>query len=350
VSSPYASESFFHQLLAKAVAAGASDVHLKVGQPPGARVRGDMIYFRVDKIRPDDTEAAARLILAGHPVLDKLSQLQEHDASYALPGQGRFRVNVYRQRGTLAIVMRSIPHEIPTFEQLGLPAACQALAEKDRGLVLVCGATGSGKSSTLAAMVGHINRSFLKHIITIEDPIEFLHQDDRSSVSQREVGLDTRSFAWALRAALRQNPDVVLVGEIRDTETMEIVLQAAETGHLVLSTLHTPDVARTMTRVLALSESPSETRYRLAQVIQGVVAQRLLPKKDASGLVLAAEVLVATGTVRDTIHRPEGNPPLKELMEQGVHPYGMQTFEMHVKQLLQAGVLTKEVARSAATF
>jgi twitching motility protein PilT len=351
VTTPYASEAFLQQLLGKALAASASDVHLKVGQPPGARVRGDMVYFRVDKIRPDDTEAVARIILAKQPgARDKLDELTEHDTSYSVSGLGRFRVNIYRQRGTLAVVMRSIPLTIPSFEELGVPAPAQTLAELDRGLVLVVGAAGNGKSSTLASMIGHINASFPKHVVTIEDPIEFLHEDNRASVSQREVGLDTDNFANALRAALRQDPDVILVGEIRDGETMEIALQAAETGHLVLSTAHTPDVARTINRLLSLARSPGEMRERLADCMQGVIAQRLLPRRDGSGVCLAAEVLVVTGTVRESLKRPEGNPPLKELMEKGVSPYGMQTFEMHLKQLVQQGLLDKAVARTAATF
>jgi twitching motility protein PilT len=251
--------------------------------------------------------------------------------------------------------MRAIPLIIPTFEDLGAPAACQTLCEKDRGLILVVGAAGNGKSSTLAAMIGHLNRTQALHIVTIEDPIEFLHNDVKSSVSQREIGLDTGSFSEALRAALRQDPDVILVGEIRDEITLDIALKASETGHLVMSTLHTPDVARTVGRMLALAPkgqpgSMDELRERIGDSLQGIVAQRLVPKADGDGQVLAAEVLVATGTVREAIKRPENSPPMKELMEKGVHPYNMQTFEMHLKQLVQAGLVDKEVARAASTF
>jgi twitching motility protein PilT len=268
---------------------------------------------------------------------------------------GRFRVNIYRQKGTLAIVMRAIPLAIPTFEQLGAPMACEGLAEKDRGLILVVGAAGNGKSSTLAAMIGHLNRTQALHIVTIEDPIEFLHADVKSSVSQREIGIDTSSFSDALRAALRQDPDVILVGEIRDEVTLDIALKASETGHLVVSTLHTPDVARTVGRMLALAPkgqpgSADELRERIGDSLQGIIAQRLVPRADGDGQALAAEVLVATGTVREAIKRPENNPPLKELMEKGVHPYGMQTFEMHLRQLVAAGIVDKEVARAASTF
>jgi twitching motility protein PilT len=349
---PFAAEAYLHQLLQKAMAAGARDIHLKVGQPPGARVRGSLVFFRVDKIRPADTEAAARHIVKEDKVLAELYKLREYDTSYSVAGVGRFRVNVYRQRGSLAIVMRVIPFSVPSLEKLGAPAACEALAEKDRGLVLCVGAAGNGKSSTLAAMIDHMNHATQRHIVTIEDPIEYLYEDDKCSISQREIGSDTYSFASALRAALRQDPDVIQVGEIRDAETMEIALKAAETGHLVISTLHTPDVTRTMNRIISLSSEadPEELRERLGDALQGIVAQRLLPRADGSGMVLAAEVLVSTGSVRESIKRPLGNPPLKELMESGQGMYGMQTFEMHIKQLIRDGLLDRDTGRAAIGF
>jgi twitching motility protein PilT len=351
VGSAYASQQYFHQLLGKAIAAKARDVHLKVGQPPGARVSGELVYFRLDPIRHEDTEAVAHHVIASPDVLRDLPALREYDTSYEAPGVGRFRVNVYRQRGTLAVVMRFIPFDVPTLEQLGAPKACVDLAMKDRGLVLCVGAAGNGKSSTLAAMIGHMNRNLSRHIVTIEDPIEFLHVDDRCSISQREIGHDTTSFASALRAALRQDPDVIQVGEIRDGETMEIALKAAETGHLVLSTLHTPDVFRTVNRMISLSEgNPDELRERIGDALQGIVAQRLVLRAGGQGMALAAEVLVATGSIRETIKRPLGNPPLKELMEGGTHPYGMQTFEMHLKALVREGVIDRETGRAAIGF
>jgi twitching motility protein PilT len=349
VQTPYASEQFLQQLLQKALAANASDIHVKVGQPPGARVRGDMVYFRVDKVKPEDTDALARLLLA-HRGIDDVTDLREFDTSYAAPGIGRFRVNVYRQRGSLAIVMRSIPLKIPNFDELGLPPAVRGLAELDRGLVLVVGASGNGKSTTLASMIGHINQTLPKHIVTIEDPIEFLHSDSRSGVSQREVGIDTDSFPRALRAALRQDPDVILVGEVRDEETLEITMQAAETGHLVFTTMHTPDVSRTVHRMLSLTKNPGELRERIGDALQGIVAQRLVPRRDGQGLVLAAEILVASGTAREAIKRPEQNPPLKDVMEKGVVPYGMQTFDMHLKQLAAAGVVSKDLVKRDGGF
>jgi twitching motility protein PilT len=351
MSSPYENEAFFHQLLAKAVSAGASDVHIKVGQPPGARVRGDMVYFRVDPIAPADAQAVARHLLKSMHRPPELEELREADTAYSVPKLGRFRVNIYRQRGSFAAVLRTIPSRVPTFEELGVAPACRELAHKARGLVLVVGAAGNGKSSTLASMVGYLNRTSPLHIVTIEDPIEFLHDDEKSSVSQREVGIDTPTFATALRAALRQDPDVILLGEIRDSETMEIALMAAETGHLVLSTLHTPDVYRTVHRMLSLATGDlKEVRERLADVLQGIVAQRLVPRKDGHGLVLVSEVLIVTGTVREALKRPEANPPLKDLIEKGQHPYGMQTFEMHMKHLVSQGIVDAETGRGAIGF
>jgi twitching motility protein PilT len=348
---PYASEQYLHQLLTKAIAAGARDVHLKVGQPPGARVRDALVYFRLDRIRPSDTEAVARLVIRDAEVRNDLDRITEYDTSYAIDTLGRFRVNIYRQRGSLAIVMRIIPAQVPTLEQLGAPQACYKLAEKDRGLVLVVGAAGNGKSTTIAAMIHHMNHSMSRHIVTIEDPIEYTHTDNRCSVSQREIGLDTKTFATALRAALRQDPDVIQVGEIRDRETMDIALKAAETGHLVLSTLHTADVARTINRVTALIEGDGdEVRGRLGDALQGIVAQRLLPRVDGNGVALAAEVLVTTGSVRETIKRPLGNPSLKELMEGGQAMYGMQTFEFALRELVRQGLVDREIARSAGAF
>jgi len=349
-ASPYENEAIFRQMLEKAVSAGASDIHFKVGQPPGARIKGDMVYFRASRITPADGEAVARHLLSRDPRAPELEHLREHDTAYEVP-EGRFRVNVYRQRGSFASVLRAIRGQIPTLEELGVAPACRELSEKTRGLVLVVGAAGSGKSSTLAAMIGHLNSSAALHIVTIEDPIEFLHEDDKSSVSQREVGFDTPTFASALRAALRQDPDVILVGEIRDAETMEIALMAAETGHLVLSTLHTPDVFRTVSRMLSLSTGdPKEVRERIADTLQGIVAQRLVVRRDGQGLVLASEVMVVTGTVRESIKRPEGNPPLKDLLEKGAHPYGMQTFEMHLKKMMAEGIIDRDAARAATGF
>jgi twitching motility protein PilT len=349
VTSAYADENFFRALLSKAIQGKARDVHLKVGQPPGARIRGDMIYFRTDKITPSDTLAVAKWVISKPEVLARLDDLKEYDTSYFADGIGRFRVNVYRQRGSLAVVMRIIPVEIPSVEALGLPIpVAYELAERDNGMVLVVGAAGNGKSTSIAAMIGHLNATRALHIVTIEDPIEFLHRDRLSSISQREVGLDTSSFAAALRAALRQDPDVVFVGEIRDDETMEIALRAAETGHLVLATLHTSDAARTISRMLALMHGdPVENRFRIASCLRGIIAQRLLRRADGDGVVLAAEVIVASQSVRESIRRPDNNPSLKSLMEKGAHPYGMQTFQMAVAALHGQGAIDDVTAADA---
>jgi len=351
VPNPFLSEEYLHQLLKKSVAAGASDIHLKVGQPPGARVRGTLVYFRLDRLTPEATTAVVGHLLSRRDPHLSLDRLTNYDCSYEMPGTARFRVNVYRQRGTLAIVMRVVPFQIPSLQDLSLPAVCQQFAEKERGLVLCVGAAGQGKSTTLAAMIDYLNHNAARHIITVEDPMEFLYADDRCAISQREIGLDTSSFAEALRAALRQDPDVIQVGEIRDSETMEIALKAAETGHLVLSTLHTPDVHRTVNRVISLVAGGSDdTRERFADALQGIVAQRLLPRADGAGVALATEILVGTGSVRETIKRPQGNPPLKEHMEQGASLYGMQTFEMSVSQLVREGIVEREVARGYLGF
>ena len=347
-TSPYADEAFFRQLLAKAVAAKASDVHLKVGQPPGARIRGDMIYFKTDRIMAADTEAIARIVVNDPHLREHPEEILEKDGSYAAQGIGRFRVNCYRQRGSLAVVMRHIPSDIPAMESLHLPAVARDLSEKPNGIVLLVGSTGSGKSTSIASMIGHLNATRAYHIVTIEDPIEFIHKDVCSSVSQREVGIDTASFPLALRAALRQDPDVIFLGEIRDEESMEIALKAAETGHLVMSTLHTPDAMRTVNRMLALMKGDmNENRLRIAGALQGVIAQRLLPRADGRGVVLAAEVLIASHAVKETIRRPENNPPLKALMEKGTHPYGMQTFQMVITEMMEKNIIDEVTMREA---
>ncbi len=345
---PYASEAYFHQLLQKSIKAGARDIHLKVGQPPGARVRGELVFFRLDPLTAKNTESVARHLIYEEDLMAQLGHLREYDSSYEVLGLGRFRVNIYRQRSTLAIVMRVVPEEVPSLEELGAPPVCAQLAERHRGLILCVGAAGNGKSSTLAAMVRHINVTAPKHIITIEDPVEFVHREELSSISQREIGVDTKSFADALRAALRQDPDVIQVGEIRDQTTMRIALEAAETGHLVLSTLHTPDVARTMNRVMSLMEGlGADVRERLGDAVCGIIAQRLLPRADGLGMALAAEVLVGTGSVKESVKRPTGNPSLKELMTQGADMYGMQTFEQAIRRLVQTGVVAPDVGKAA---
>jgi twitching motility protein PilT len=307
-----------------------------------------MIYFRTERIVPEDTQAVARLVVTQADVLARLDDLKEYDTSFQAANIGRFRVNVYRQRGNLAVVMRFIPTEIPPMDALGLPMpVARDLAERQNGMVLVVGAAGNGKSTSIASMVAHLNATRALHIVTVEDPIEFLHRDQMSSISQREIGLDTASFAAALRAALRQDPDVIFVGEIRDEETMDIALKAAETGHLVMATLHTSDAVRTVNRMLALMHGDvNENRVRIASCLQGIIAQRLLPRASG-GVVLASEVLVASQSVKESIRRPENNPSLKSLMEKGEHPYGMHTFALSIGRLLQEGRIDDATAAEA---
>jgi twitching motility protein PilT len=338
------------QILRTAVEGEASDVHFKAGEPVLVRVKGSLRTLGRGRLAPKDTEAVFLALCPTQLEQEDLTTLQERDFSFSVPGAGRFRVNAFRQRGSLALVVRVLPIQIPDFDELNLPPPLRRLADERRGMVLVTGATGAGKSSTLAAMLDHINKSRSAHVITVEDPIELLFQNQRSSIIQREVGTDTRSFAVALRAALRQDPDVIMIGEMRDTETIDIALKAAETGHMVLSTAHTTDAPKTVQRLLAAfppQEQPM-IRVRLADCIRGIVSQRLLPRRDGSGLVPAVEVMVATGAIRDCIRNPERAYYMSDLMAKGRN-YGMQTFDQDLLRLLRGGVISKDVAMSSAT-
>ncbi len=348
MTTPYASEAFLHQLLGKALSAGATDVHLKVGQPPGARVRGDLVYFRVEKIRPEDMEAAARVLLAGHDAADAAAGVRDKVFAYQATGLGRFRVTLYRQRGSIALVMRSVPLEIPTFAGLGLPAAVTTMVEAARGLVVVAGGSGQGKSTTIAAMVGHLNASYPRHVVTVEDPIEHLHEDQRGSVCQRAVGHDVASIAAGLHAALRQDPDVIVASDLAEADALDAALHAVETGHLVLAAVAAPDVPRAVGRLLALGRALPDVHARLASALLGVIAQRLVPKRDGAGVVLACELLSATAAVRDLL-RPPGDDAaaaLRHLMAKGAGA-DVQTFEAHLKALAAAGTIAKSAVQPA---
>jgi len=338
------------KILRAAVERGASDLHIKSGDVFRARIDGRLVPLTRQALTPEQTRSIALGLLPTEADRAKIDELTDHDCSWAAPGLGRFRVNIMRQRGALSIVMRLIPIDVPTLEGLRLPKALSYIAGAERGMVLVTGVTGSGKSSTMAAMIRHINERREKHIVTLENPIEFLHSDAKSSVTQREIGVDTDSFRTGLRAALRQDPDVILIGEMRDAETVDTGMKAAETGHLLVSTLHTPDAQSTILRVMAMfpPEEQQVVRLRLAESLHAVVSQRLLPKASGSGRVVAAEVMIVTAAIRDLI--TEGRVgEIRDFIEEGRTQYGMQTFDQHLADLVRSGDITYEVALEAAT-
>ncbi|MEW6600225.1 MAG: PilT/PilU family type 4a pilus ATPase [Nitrospirota bacterium] len=347
----------FKKVLTEGVQTKVSDIHLCVGSTWKYRVYGNITSLDLKPLTMPECQAIARHILLQSPSfseenVDKmLDTLQDRDCSYMLPGVSRFRVNICRQRGSFSIVLRVVPFSIPTPESLGLPPVIRDIAMEERGLILVTGVTGSGKSTSLAAMIHIINEMKPCKIVTIEDPIEYLHKEIKASIIQREVGLDTESFAIALRAALRQDPDVILVGEMRDTITIEIALKAAETGHLVLSTVHTTDAPKTIHRIISafdLSEQQA-VRLRMADALKAVISQRLLRRKDSSGRVAAVEIMRNTLTIKDCIENPEKTDFIKDYMKQGKDQYGMQTFDQHLMELFNQDIIDLETAKAAAT-
>jgi twitching motility protein PilT len=338
------------KILRAAVERGASDLHIKSGDVFRARIDGRLVPLTKQALTPEQTRAIAVGLLPTEADRARVDELTDHDCSWSAPGLGRFRVNIMRQRGTLGIVMRLVPIDVPTLEQLRLPPALAGIAGAERGMVLVTGVTGSGKSTSLAAMVRYINERAEKHIVTLENPIEFLHADARSSITQREIGVDTDSFRSGLRAALRQDPDVILIGELRDAETVDTAMKAAETGHLLFSTLHTPDAQSTILRVMAMfpPEEQQVVRLRLAESLHAVVSQRLLPRASGSGRVVAAEVMLVTAAIRDLI--ADGRVgEIRDFIAEGRTQYGMQTFDQHLEVLVRAGDVSYEVALGAAT-
>jgi twitching motility protein PilT len=329
--------------------AGGSDLHLKVGSPPAVRVRGLLTPLEgYDVLRPEDTEGMLRQIIPEN-LLGEFERDGEADFSHAVAGTGRFRVNAFRQRGSVSIVMRFIPFGVPKFEDLNLPEVIGRLAQEERGIVLVTGTTGSGKSTTLASMIDLVNRSMHKHIVTIEDPIEFLHRDDKSLLNQREVGTDTVSFSRALRRVLRQDPDIILIGEIRDSETAQIALSAAETGHLVLSTLHTVDATETINRVIDLfpPHERAQVRTMLAGTLKGIIGQRLIRTKDG-GRVAACEIMVTTGRIQDFIMDPAQTGQIQQAIAEGEY-YGMQTFDQALLKLVEEDRVEYQEALKASS-
>ena len=334
-----------NDLLKSAVESGASDLHIKVGSYPMMRVRGSLVPVNEDKrLAHEDVIAMSAAVLESKAHVEKFKDAQEVDLAYSVPGLGRFRVNVFQQRGTIGLVLRVIPTQIKTVDELGLPAILKSLAAEERGLILVTGTTGSGKSTTLAAMIDYINKTRKAHVMTVEDPIEFLHRDQLSIVNQREVSVDTRSFAFALRSALRQDPDVILVGEMRDFETIE-------TGHLVFSTLHTLDATETINRIIAVfpPHQQKQVRIQLASVLKGVISQRLMPSADGLSRVPAVEVMVSTAFIRDCIVDKDKTYLIHGAIAAGTSQYDMQTFDQSIFGLFSQGLVSYEEALRWAT-
>jgi twitching motility protein PilT len=341
----------FDKFLSAAIKAGASDVHLKAKSQPTLRVHGVLKEVKLEPISEGGMEAIVTHIFRKNDITLGLRDFKDYDTSYHIEGVGRFRVNILRAKGNFGIIMRIIPSNVPTLEDLGLPEVLKRLAHEERGCILVTGVTGSGKSTTLAAMINEINSNSRNHIVTIEDPIEFLHEDKLSRITQREVGVDTQSFALALRAAMRQDPDVILVGEMRDMETIDTGLKAAETGHLVFSTVHTTDAAKTIGRLIDVfpAEAQDGLRLRLSENLKGTISQRLLRKSDGAGRVVAMEIMVNTMSIAECIKTAERTHEMKEYIEKGRDPYGMMSFDQHLTELLGAGLISFETAKGAAT-
>ena len=333
-------------LLKMAVERKASDLHIKVGSPPVLRIDDKLVpLMELPRLGQDVVVGMAASIMSPKQ-REKFKERFEVDLAYSLPGLGRFRVNVFQQRGTVGLVLRVIPIKIQSISDLNLPPILEQMALESRGLVLVTGTTGSGKSSTLAAMIDYINSNRSGHIITIEDPIEFLHRDKQCLINQREIGVDTPSFSEALRSALRQDPDIILVGEMRDYETISTAILAAETGHLVMSTLHTLDATETINRIISVFPpfQQKQVRLQLAAVLKGILAQRLIPRADGKGRVPALEVCIATGTVRECIIDPDKTRRLTDVIGASTSQYGMQTFDQSLMSLYKRGLITYEEA------
>ena len=340
-----------NDLLKIAVERKASDLHLKVGAHPIIRVDGDLIALAdLKRLMQEDTIAMAFSIMSSRQK-EKFKNNFDIDIAYSVPGLGRFRCNIFQQRGTVGMVCRVIPARIQPVRELLLPPVVERICEETRGLILVTGTTGSGKSTSLAAMIDYINANRAEHIMTVEDPVEFLHRDKKSIVNQRELEVDTRSFSSALRAALRQDPDVILVGEMRDFETVETALVAAETGHLVLSTLHTMDATETVNRVISVfpPHQQKQIRLQLAAVLKAVISQRLLPRADGLGRVPAVEILISTNYIRDCIENKDKTKYIHDAIKSGTSQYGMQTFDQSLYQLYKAGLITLEEAIRRST-
>ena len=338
------------QLLLKAFKVGASDIHLRVKAPPVLRIDGKIVRLDLAPLDASDIEEYVKQILPTEKKKE-LPFLKNVDLAYSLPGVCRFRVNIFRQRGTFAIVMRTIPVRVPEIDELNLPPVLKKIALYQRGLVLVTGTTGSGKSTTLAAMLNELNKRDSRVVITIEDPIEYLHSDKKCLFYQREIGDDADDFFTALRAALREDPDVILVGEMRDAETVRTALDAAETGHMVFSTLHTLDAKETINRIISFFplHQQQAIRFQLASVLKATISQRLIPRADGKGRVPAVEIMIVTEAIKERIMNPELTEEIPHFIEQGHEVYGSQTFDQSLYDLWKKGLITKEDALKYAT-
>ncbi len=339
------------KIIKAAVDRGASDLHIKAGDVFRARINGDLVALTKQALTPDQTRSIALHLMNNEDDKARLDNILDYDCSWSAPGIGRFRVNLMKQRGSFSIIMRVIPWEVPTFDKLGLPPVLAKIAETERGMVLVTGVTGSGKSSTMAALINYINTRESRHILTLENPIEFLHRDAVSSVTQREIGSDTSDFKMGLRAALRQDPDVIMIGEMRDAETVDTAIKAAETGHLLMSTLHTPDAQSTILRIMAMfpPEEQNVIRIRLAESLSAIISQRLLPKISGKGRAVATEIMINTPAIKDLILEGTRIGEIKDFIAEGRDQYGMQTFDQCLTDLVTNGEVTFETAKAASS-
>ncbi len=337
------------KILKAAVKRGASDLHIKAGDVFRARIDGKLVPLTKHRLTPDQTKSIALTLMSSDEDRSRIDRVLDFDCSWGMPGVGRFRVNILRQRSSFMIVMRVIPFTVPTIASLILPDVLQAIAESESGMVLVTGGSGCGKSSTVAAMVHHINRTLHKHIVTIENPIEFLHRDLSCSITQREVGVDTKKVAIGFRAALRQDPDVVVLGDMADAATIDTALKATETGRLVIGTVSTPDVVTTVERVIATIPSAERDlgRMRFAESVRAIISQKLLPRKNGDGRVPAVEILIATPAIRECLKDSEPISQLKRIISDGRQDVGSQTYEQHLEDLVETGQISEGTRRLA---
>ncbi len=338
------------EIFKAAIQRGASDIHIKSGDVVRARIHGRLAPLTQQKLSSDQVRALAQRLMPNDEDRERIDEIYDYDCSWGMPGLGRFRVNILRQRGSLMVVLRVIPIEIPSIDDLNLPQVLKNIAANERGMILVTGVTGSGKSSTVAAIIDEINGNKPMHVVTLENPIEFLHRDKKASITQRDVGSDTATFKSGLRAALRQDPDVILIGEMRDKETIDIALKAVETGHLVISTVHTKNAVQTISRLIAVFDPGEQEmiRIRLSESLQAVISQRLVPKKGGKGRIAAVEIMRVTGTIRDCIKDKDRIDEIHDLIEEGRSQYGSQTFDQHLMDLVRADQVDFNVAKAAA--